>query len=733
MRRMGITTLCVVAVVVLGGVVAATASATSYGAAAWGDNERGELGDDTTTSSDVPAGVSELSEVAAVSAGDGFSLALLKNGTVEAWGENGVGQLGVGTRTNSDVPVAVSGLGEVAAISAGGGFGLALLKNGTVKAWGDGSAGDLGDGSEAVSSTPVTVSGLSEVVAISAGGTFGLALLKSGTVKAWGENEALQLGDGGHASSDVPVAVRELSEVEAISAGSGFSLALLKSGKVKAWGYNGGGQLGDGSLGGEACVSYYCSSTPVEVTELTEVAAVSAGGGVGLALLKNGKVKAWGSNFLGELGDGTTTGENCHGLYCSTAPVEVSELSEVTAVSAGGLHSLALLKSGAVYAWGDNSSGQLGDSTKTASDVPVSVTASLTGMSEVAGISAGGLQPAGGEHSLAYGPSIPAGGAVVPVVTGVSPNSGPTEGGTVVEISGEKLNIATGVEFGGTKATSFEVKSPTSMTATAPAGTPRTVNVTVIGLGGHSSAISAGDKFTFVPGGAIEFGKCVKVGIGEGKYKNVGCTELPGPGRYEWTPGFTKASFTSADATETVETVVKPKAIELETVGKVKLVCQNESGTGKYAGTKQVSGMVIEFTGCEFGGTKCSSSGAAEGEITTSVIEGALGWRETEGNKIGLSLTPAGEAELFMGATCGSTTIAVRGSVIGVVTAVDKMSSTFTLLLGEKKGMQQPEAFEGESKEVLEMSVSGGAYEQVGLAADLTLTSEEGLEINTVA
>jgi alpha-tubulin suppressor-like RCC1 family protein len=312
---------------------------------AWGSNENGQLGNGTTTPSAVPIAVSGLSEVKAISAGSKQSVALLKNGTVMAWGQ----YPGNGTN-DSLVPVAVTGLSGVAAIAAGGGgydYSLALLENGKVMSWGNGNSGQLGNGTTTTSEAPVEVTGLSEpVTAIAAGEAHGLALMSNGTVMAWGSGGSGQLGNGTETSSDVPVVVSGLKEVTAISGGALHSLALLKTGSVVAWGFNEFGELGDGtSTGPERCgelMERACSKKPVAVSKLSAVTAIAGGDFHSLALLKNGTVKAWGENEKGQLGDSTSTGpEPCTGSSCSTTPVEVSNLSGVVGISAGGRHSLA--------------------------------------------------------------------------------------------------------------------------------------------------------------------------------------------------------------------------------------------------------------------------------------------------------------------------------------------------------------------------------------------------------
>jgi alpha-tubulin suppressor-like RCC1 family protein len=462
---------------------------------AWGCNQDGQLGDGnnsgpetcgTSPCSRVPIAVSGLSSATAISAGGNgayeeneHSLALISNGTVKAWGDDEFGQLGVGkapeeckvgtlltpcsTKPETVKVTARTNLTGVIAISAGGEHSLALLSGGTVDSWGANRSGQLGDGSkngpekcalEPCAKKAEPIGGLSNVTAIAAGGEHSLALLSNGTVEAWGANEAGQLGDGtsagpetcgegseAHACSRTPVAVSGLSNVIAIAAGAEFSLALLSNGTVEAWGANEFGELGDGTfVGPETCgagaAAHACSKVPVAVSGLSEVAAISAGGQIGLNFFVGPKV-------------------------------------------AEEPHSIALLKNGTVKTWGANGSGELGDGTLTDSDEPVTV----TGLSGVEGISAGG------DFDLAFGPP-----PAPPTVTGVSPKEGP--GGSIsVEITGTNLTLATAVKFGSASA-SYEVNSDTSITAVSPPGSG-TVDVTVTTPGG-TSATSEADRYTYV-------------------------------------------------------------------------------------------------------------------------------------------------------------------------------------------------------------------------------------------
>ena len=485
-----------------------------YVAKAWGVNQSGELGTgtsgpetcgaETKACSSSPVEVTALSGVTAIAGGRIDSFALLQDGGVFAWGGNNRGQLGDGSEEESKVPVAVKELSGVSAISAGVDHTLALLGNGMVMAWGANGSGQLGDGSTANSSAPVIVcapapepcpgSHLSKVEAVAGGGDHSLALLEDGTVVAWGGNASGQLGNGTTTASDVPVAVTGLTGVTAISASREDSLALLASGSIDAWGRNGSGQLGDGTEAASDVPIAVCAvgqKTPC-TEDLTGAKAISAGYQHSLALLQSGTIVAWGSNATGQLGDGSRTGpEQCGSPpvnLCAKTPVKVSGLGGASAVAAGGQHSLALLGSGSVVAWGWNEEGQLGDGASTGPEIcglggPCSVVpVSVRNLADVKGIAAGG------EHSLAFGPPPPS-------VTGLSPMTPRKHGATAVTIGGADFEEATVVKFGAKPAASFKVNSEDSITAVAPSGTG-TVDVTVTTPAG-TSATTPADRFYY--------------------------------------------------------------------------------------------------------------------------------------------------------------------------------------------------------------------------------------------
>ena len=158
-----------------------------------------------------------------------------------------------------------------------------------------------------------------------------------------------------------PAAVPGLTGILAVAAGRAHSLALRADGSVVAWGANGQGQLGLGTQTNH--------NTPQAVSGLANVVAIAAAGDQSFAVRNDGTVWAWGDNDLGQLGDGSNTDRS--------QPVQLTALSgagvSVVSVAASASHTLALDQLGNVWAWGDNSAGQHGDTAVSARSTPVQV------------------------------------------------------------------------------------------------------------------------------------------------------------------------------------------------------------------------------------------------------------------------------------------------------------------------------------------------------------------------
>ena len=318
-------------------------------AVAWGNNNYGQLGDGTTTSPGwlQYVAVSGLTGgVAQVSAGVYHSLALTTGGSVWAWGDNSRGELGDDTTASSLVPVQVPGLSGITQVSAGGLTSLALSSDGTVWAWGWNQFGQVGDGTTANRLTPFQVPGLSGVTQVVAGDGFNLALRSDGTVWAWGLNDHGQLGDGTFTDSSVPVQVQGLSQVTRIAVGDSFAMAVRTKGfitfqsSVWTWGSNFEGQLGDGTQTDR--------DTPGQVFGIgvQSISGIAAGNAFSMVLGSDGSVWEWGEDALNQLGEDT-------GPAVQTTPVESIGQSTIIQIAASANDAIALHSDGTVWQWGN--------------------------------------------------------------------------------------------------------------------------------------------------------------------------------------------------------------------------------------------------------------------------------------------------------------------------------------------------------------------------------------------
>lgn len=331
-----------------------------------------------------------------VALGENYTLVLMIDGTVKGWGSNLYGQLGAvkvetnsagaggeatsgGTNTgNAGNTPQVGSNTENAGTNAGGNTNAGNNTSGV------GNTGNTTStaGSINPNTVPTTVEGLTNVKQIASGLNHCLALMADGTVKAWGLNNFGQLGInqnlGTNVANPVPVTIPGISNVKQLVAGPDYSMALLADGTVKAWGNNCFGQLGTNiNLGSDKA-----NPVPNTIPDLVGAKQISAGAAHAVALLDSGTIKAWGQNTYGQLGFDTK------GVAVSVT-TKIAGFTRVEQISAGAYHTVALMSDGTVKAWGWNNGGQLGNSTNSTTDLPNFEPQAIAGIKGVRQVSGG--------------------------------------------------------------------------------------------------------------------------------------------------------------------------------------------------------------------------------------------------------------------------------------------------------------------------------------------------------
>jgi len=261
-----------------------------------------------------------------IKAGNNFTVALKKDGTVWSYGKNDLGQLGDGTNLVSNLPKKIENLGNIDKIATGYNHSLCLNSNGEVFSWGANTYGQLGTGESGNSNIPKKINGLTNIIKIEAFKNISMALDTDGRVYVWGNGYI-----------NMPTRLVITSKIKDFSG----DLLLKENGKVIT-----------------------LSNLSTEISGVDKVAKISCGADHYLALTTYGSVFSWGDNSSGETAKPTSTttvGTVALGMYD---------------ISAGLNHSIMLAENGDVYVCGSNSSGQIGLNT-------TSSTSTLTKISSI--------------------------------------------------------------------------------------------------------------------------------------------------------------------------------------------------------------------------------------------------------------------------------------------------------------------------------------------------------------
>lgn len=305
----------------------------------WGSNAAGKLGNNSTTNSSVPVAVATSTgmseQVAQIAAGNKHTCALTISGDVYCWGSNASGQLGIGLISpESLTPVRVTGVGAYAGrpvtklVTTAYSDSTCVITTTSAGprayCWGANQDGQLGDGTTTARTSAIAVStagvlsgknvtDISISAATNTGAPAHACAVASGLAYCWGAGTEGALGHNSTSNSLVPVAVYTagvLSAKTVLEINVGFAHACVTakdaSGNVApyCWGRGTAGQLGNGGASN--------SSVPVAVSVLAgglqgRVVGVLKGGGNRGCVIADSTTYCWGMNFIGQLGDGTTT------------------------------------------------------------------------------------------------------------------------------------------------------------------------------------------------------------------------------------------------------------------------------------------------------------------------------------------------------------------------------------------------------------------------------------------
>ncbi len=360
---------------------------------------------------DNPYDVGDLNGLIAIRAGDAHTCVLFDNANVRCWGHNAYGQLGyqhtlpIGDDEHPYTAGNVELVGTATQVATGGGHTCALLDNGFVRCWGRNDKGQLGyghtanigDGEAVTSEGYVGLGG--RAVKLAAGAEHTCAVLYTGKVRCWGSNASGQLGYGHTqhlgdnewvwSAGDVEVG----GLVQDITAGAHHTCALLTNGKVRCWGQGAYGQLGYANpftIGDDEL-----PSSAGDVNVGGSAIQLSAGQLHTCALLSTGRLVCWGYDGYGQLGYPDYYW--WHYVGDNETPASVGTVNvggTVLQVASGGNHSCALLGNGSVKCWGYNGYGQLGYGHTSPLPSPVAETVNLGGASAY-------YVTTGGNHSCA--------------------------------------------------------------------------------------------------------------------------------------------------------------------------------------------------------------------------------------------------------------------------------------------------------------------------------------------
>jgi alpha-tubulin suppressor-like RCC1 family protein len=298
--------------------------------------------------------VDSFADWANVSAGYIHTCGVRLNGKLYCWGDDGNGRLGLGPTVGpAGVPVRVGDLQDWAMVSAGNGHTCGVRKNGKLYCWGKDDKGQVGDEDDPHGAlSPRRIGALEDWVTVSAGYAHTCGIRKNGKLYCWGDDYYGQVGDGDANGADAPRRIGVHEDWANVSAGYRHSCGVRKIGKIYCWGNDSEGQIGNGSQTGNVI-------SPQRIDTREDWASASAGGLHSCGVRKNGKLYCWGQDDQGQVGDGDQP------THSTTTPQRIGVHEDWANVSAGWLHSCGVRTIGKIYCWGLDNKNQIGNGSPT--------------------------------------------------------------------------------------------------------------------------------------------------------------------------------------------------------------------------------------------------------------------------------------------------------------------------------------------------------------------------------
>ncbi|XP_042891775.1 probable E3 ubiquitin-protein ligase HERC1 isoform X3 [Penaeus japonicus] len=330
----------------------------------WGSNSSHQLAEGTQDKILSPKLTHAFSSVQQVEAGQYCTFVVHSDGGVSACGKGSYGRLGLGDSNNQPSPRRLNLDARVRRVSSSkgsDGHTMALSTSGQVYTWGDGDYGKLGHGNNVTQKYPRLIAGPLSVKVVrwvSAGYRHSACVTQEGELYTWGEGDYGRLGHGDSTSRNVPTLVRDISGVGQVVCGSAHTLALSADGRT-VWSFGSGdhGKLGHGDT------AKVYRPRVIEALQGLTIRKLTTGTQVSFALAAHGQVQGgdnthfqvwvWGSGACLALGSSDAT-------MLRPRPIEELAGLRIVDISAGDSHALALTHEGEVYAWGSNTMGQCG-------------------------------------------------------------------------------------------------------------------------------------------------------------------------------------------------------------------------------------------------------------------------------------------------------------------------------------------------------------------------------------